>query len=150
MQSFTLPDDGRRISRNLISLNILVHELFFAVWLTNERRLAIFPAGTIVRDPHYLEAPIRRQRYLTRRQQYLGFVEWSCDMINLLYYSVTYYSHDVINVLYYEHWTDKQKYFYIWSRGFTVFENGIPKSLLSNSNAVNTYEDKKRRQICQY
>ena len=44
-QSFTLPNDGRSISWNVASLNILVH--------------------------------------------------------------------DVINLLYYEHWTDKQKYFYV-------------------------------------
>ena len=25
----------------------------FSVWLTNERRLALFPAGTIVIDPHH-------------------------------------------------------------------------------------------------
>ena len=25
----------------------------FLVWLTNERRLALFPAKTIVRDPHH-------------------------------------------------------------------------------------------------
>ena len=32
-------------------------ELFFVEWFTNERRLASFPAGTIVRDPHYRESP---------------------------------------------------------------------------------------------
>ena len=35
-------------------------ELFFVEWLTNERRLASFPAGTIVRDPHYRESPTRQ------------------------------------------------------------------------------------------
>ena len=33
---------------------------FFVVWLTDERRLALFPAGTIVRDPDYRESPTRR------------------------------------------------------------------------------------------
>ena len=28
-------------------------ELFFAEWLTNERRLALFPAKTIVRDSNH-------------------------------------------------------------------------------------------------
>ena len=32
-------------------------ELFFVVWLTDERRLALFPAGTIVRDTHHCESP---------------------------------------------------------------------------------------------
>ena len=27
------------------------------VWLTDERGLALFPAGTIVRDPHHCESP---------------------------------------------------------------------------------------------
>ena len=31
----------------------------FVVWLTDERHLALFPAGTIVKDPHHLESPIR-------------------------------------------------------------------------------------------
>ena len=30
--------------------------IVFAVWLTDERRLALFPAGTIVRDPHHRES----------------------------------------------------------------------------------------------
>ena len=29
------------------------------VWLTDEKRLALFPTGTIVRDPHHLESPAR-------------------------------------------------------------------------------------------
>ena len=28
-------------------------EFVIVVWLTDERRLALFPAGTIVRDPHH-------------------------------------------------------------------------------------------------
>ena len=27
--------------------------IIVVVWLTNERRLALFPAGTIARDPHH-------------------------------------------------------------------------------------------------
>ena len=29
---------------------------YFVLWLTNERHLALFPAGTIVRDPHHRES----------------------------------------------------------------------------------------------
>ena len=43
-------------------------ELFFVVWLTDERRLALFPAGTIVRDPHHLESPTRREQDLNLRR----------------------------------------------------------------------------------
>ena len=34
----------------------------FVVRLTEERRLALFPAGTIVRDPHHLESLTRREK----------------------------------------------------------------------------------------
>ena len=32
------------------------------VWLTSERHLALFPAGTIVRDPQHRESPTRRKQ----------------------------------------------------------------------------------------
>ena len=31
----------------------------FVVWLTDERRLALFPAVTLVSDPHHRESPTR-------------------------------------------------------------------------------------------
>ena len=39
-------------------------ELFFVVWLTNERHLALFPFGTIFRDPHHHESPTCRKQGL--------------------------------------------------------------------------------------
>ena len=30
---------------------------FFVVWLTDERRLVLFPAETIARDPHRISNP---------------------------------------------------------------------------------------------
>ena len=36
----------------------------FVVWLTNEQRLVLFPAGTIIRDPHHRESPTRREQGL--------------------------------------------------------------------------------------
>ena len=36
----------------------------FVVWLTDESRLALFPAGTIVRDPHHRESLTRREQGL--------------------------------------------------------------------------------------
>ena len=39
-------------------------ELIFVVWLTDERRLASFPAGTIDRDPHHRESPTHREQDL--------------------------------------------------------------------------------------
>ena len=43
-------------------------EFFFVVWLTDERRLDLFPAGTTVRDPHHRESPTRRQQGLKLRR----------------------------------------------------------------------------------
>ena len=52
----------------------------FVVWLTDERYLALFPAGTIVRDPHHRESPTRHAQGLNLRRTNLssGLVEWSC------------------------------------------------------------------------
>ena len=40
----------------------------FVVWLTDERRLALFPAATIVRDPHHFKSPTRREQDLNLRR----------------------------------------------------------------------------------
>ena len=37
--------------QNLMMMMMMMN--CFSVWLTNERRLALFPAKTIVRDPHH-------------------------------------------------------------------------------------------------
>ena len=42
---------------------------FFVIWLTNERRLALFPAETIVGDSHHRESPTRREQDLNLRKQ---------------------------------------------------------------------------------
>ena len=42
--------------------------IVFMVWLTNERCLVLFPAGTIVWDRHHCESPTRCEQD-----------EWSCD-----------------------------------------------------------------------
>ena len=33
------------------------------IWSTNERRLALFPAGTIARDPHHGKFPTNREGF---------------------------------------------------------------------------------------
>ena len=43
----------------------------FVVWLTDERRLALFPAGTIVRDPHHRESPTRREQDMNLRRTWV-------------------------------------------------------------------------------
>ena len=45
--------------------------MVFVVWLTEERRLALFPAGTIVRDPHHRESPTRPEQGLNLRRTWV-------------------------------------------------------------------------------
>ena len=53
--------------------------IVFVIWLTDERRLAFIPAGTIVRDPHHLESRTCHEQDLNLRRTWSwGFVEWSC------------------------------------------------------------------------
>ena len=52
--------------------------IVFVVWLTDERRLALFPAGIIVRDPHHHESPTRREQDLNLSS---GLVEWNCAVV---------------------------------------------------------------------
>ena len=44
----------------MIMMMMMMMMMVFVVWLTDERRLALFPAGTIVRDPHHRESLTRR------------------------------------------------------------------------------------------
>ena len=45
--------------------------MVFVVWLTDERRLALFTAGTIVRDPHHRESPTRHEQDFNLRKTLL-------------------------------------------------------------------------------
>ena len=40
----------------------LFHDELFLRRLTDERHLALFPAGTTVRDPHHRESPTRHEQ----------------------------------------------------------------------------------------
>ena len=39
--------------------------------MTDEKRLALFPAGTIVRDPHHHKSPTRREQGLSLRRAWV-------------------------------------------------------------------------------
>ena len=52
--------------------------IVFVLWLTNERHLALFPAGTIVRNPHYRESLTQREQCLKLHRTW---VEWSCAVV---------------------------------------------------------------------
>ena len=43
----------------------------FVVWLTDERRIALFPKRTIVRDPHHRESLTRREQDLNLRRTWV-------------------------------------------------------------------------------
>ena len=43
----------------------------FVVWLINERSLALFPVGTIVKDPHHRESLSRREKDLNLRRTWV-------------------------------------------------------------------------------
>ena len=45
--------------------------IVFVVWLTNKRRLSLFPAETIVRNPHHLESPTCRKQDLNLRRTWV-------------------------------------------------------------------------------
>ena len=43
----------------------------FVIWLTDKGRLALFPAGTIVRDPHHRESLTRCEQGLNLRRTWV-------------------------------------------------------------------------------
>ena len=54
-----------------IDFSVMDLWIVFVVWLTNERRLALFPAGTIVRDPHHRESPTHLEQGLNMRRAWV-------------------------------------------------------------------------------
>ena len=70
---------GTSISLRLFILDY--EELgFFEEWLTDERRLALFSAGTIVRDPHQISNTLRAG-FKPAQNLSSGLVEWSCAVV---------------------------------------------------------------------
>ena len=49
--------------------------IVFVVWLTDERCLALLPAGTIVRDPHHLQSDMPQAGFEPAQNLSSGFVE---------------------------------------------------------------------------
>ena len=64
--------------------------IVFVVWFTDKRRVGLFPAKTIVRDPHHCESPTCCEQDEPVHNLSLGFVEWSCVAVNTipLHYTV--------------------------------------------------------------
>ena len=55
---------------------------FFVVWLTDDMRLALFPTGTIVRDPHHPWISDTPQVRFEHAQNLNSvFVVWSCTVL---------------------------------------------------------------------
>ena len=69
---FKKNDINKIMSSEIIKLSLFNDDddddEFFPVWLTNKRRLALFPAGTIVRDPNHRESPTRREQGLNEQR----------------------------------------------------------------------------------
>ena len=67
------------ISYNIIPNNCVMMMMncfcVFVAWLTDERRLALFPAGTIVKDPHHRESLTRRAGFEPAQNLSSGLVE---------------------------------------------------------------------------
>ena len=53
----------------------------FVVWLTEERRLALFQDGKSVRDPHHRETLTRRKQDLNLCRTSSGFIEGNCAVV---------------------------------------------------------------------
>ena len=51
-----------------ISRLMMMMNCFCGMVDRDERRLALFPGGTIVRDPHYRESPTHREQGLNLRR----------------------------------------------------------------------------------
>ena len=45
--------------------------IVFAEWLTDERRFALFPEGTLFRDPHHRKSPTRHEQGLNLRKTWI-------------------------------------------------------------------------------
>ena len=54
----------------------------FEVWLTDKRRLALFPAGTIVRSHNHRESPTRHEQGLNLRMKLCNSVN-HCSTVPL-------------------------------------------------------------------
>ena len=56
---YSLDYDPVLESREMMMMMMMM--IVFVVWLTEESDVALFPSGTIVRDPHHHESLIRRE-----------------------------------------------------------------------------------------
>ena len=54
-------DSGVMMMMVMMMMMMMMY-IVFVVWLTNERRLSLFPGGTIVRDPHHRKSPTAASR----------------------------------------------------------------------------------------
>ena len=58
-------------AQETISFEVFSELNFFVVWLTDKRRLALFPAGTTFRDPHHRKSPTRWEEGLNQRRTWV-------------------------------------------------------------------------------
>ena len=60
-----------KISIINILLSFYADELFFVVWLTDEKHIVLFPAGIIVRNPNHRKSKTHRELDLNLRQTWV-------------------------------------------------------------------------------
>ena len=56
------------ITEIMMMMMMMMMMIVFVVWWTNERHLALLPAGAIVKDPHHRKSPTRREQDLNLRR----------------------------------------------------------------------------------
>ena len=76
--------------------------IVFVVWLTDERRLALFPARTIARDPHHRESPTRGEQDNIANGKYWRRSSLIRNLLNVKHYAPyksTYSKYQIIKIL---------------------------------------------------
>ena len=57
-----------KLTMMMMMMMMMMMNCFCGIWWTDERRLALFLAWTIVRDPHHRESRTRREQDLSLRR----------------------------------------------------------------------------------
>ena len=68
LKSEIFNDKKKFVNKNVFLMMMMMMMNCFIVWLIEERRLALFPAGSIVRDPHHSKSPARHEVGLNLRR----------------------------------------------------------------------------------
>ena len=76
--------------------------IVFVVWLTDERCLALFPARTTARNPHYRESPTRGEQDNISNGKYWRRPSLIRNLLNVKHYApskLTHWKYQIIKIL---------------------------------------------------